>query len=674
MSTKDNITSRLQNTAFTRRGFIGGASAAGLVAMLSGCTGSSSGSDSGSSDGSSSEAVIDGVNLDLVPATTPQFAFMQGTWKEMGVQLAKEFPEELKCAINLSVSTAMSSLSDYSTLKDRYEPYRDVYDKWFDNEDDGKLTDLAEGIAEELGLDFWQVGCLFFPASPEGEVPTDESSDTGSSDERDCSAAIAWGKATADGATGCISIMDADIDVQDLHYMPVTLFKPNHGNLYACMNGIFGSVANHKGLAIQSPGGSSDMSPSYGTFPHMWVAAYCDNVDEAVDFMGDPEGSQKKWVPLVSDYNMMMCDADGNALDYQVSNWARAIRKNGDVKMLSEADGDVMPQETSTYLLTNNLYLSEPMLSHVLSNVQRDIDVYWDDVEPRYWTVDKVLSDAAANGGITLDTLAEAEGETRYYVPEGWDYDYYPDWKLGRWVPTSIYDKLDEDGGLTRAEYYGDCYDPDKWGEPMSKEESRKVEAWAAGWHEPSWSATPAVSTMGYWSPTPVSDVDKNGSRDLFDSNTRTLYYMNGSSSRTLSNTVDATGTYAIVRFPEEINDGDDIQATMVASAVSDLKEQLWLAARDMDERGVDVDTADGQVIEGYLDDARKALYRGMNYQAQGINETETDAKLVAFTKAMCELQKGICMAQLAQTEPGKIIKDLGDSMVDVKNLETSDK
>ncbi len=664
METNKNVIDNILGSGVTRRSFIGVSAAAAAGVGLAACSTSTSSKDT-SDDDSTSEAVIDGVDLDLVPSTTPQFALLEGTWKEMGAQLAKEFPEELKCAINLSVGSAMSTLGDYATLKDRYEPYREIYDKYFDHEKDGKLTDFAEGIADELGLDFWQVGCLLFPASPEGEVPDDETED-----ERDCSAAIAWGEATADGAKGCISVMDADIDVQDLHYMPVTIYKPTHGNMYACVNGVFGSVANHKGFAIQSPGGSSDTGPSYGTFPHMWIAAYCDNVEEAVEFMGDPEGSKKKWVPLVSDFNMMMCDAEGNALDYQVSNWARAIRKNGDVKVLSPADGDVIPQETSTYLLANNLYLSEPMLGHVLSNVQRDIDVYWDDVEPRYWTVDKVLSDAAANGGITLDTLAQAEGETRYYIPEGWNYDYFPDWKLGRWVPSSIYDKLDEEGGLARAEYYGDNYKPKKWGDPMPKEESRKVEAWAAGWHSPSWSATPKVSTMGYWAPTPVADTDKNGSRDLFDSNTRTLYYMNGSSARTLSNTVDATGTYAIIRFPEKIERGDDIQATVVDSAVSDLKEQLWLAARDMDQRGVDVDTADGQVIEGYLDDARKALYRGVNYQAQGANESDFDKKLVAYSKALCELQKGICMAQLAQTEPGRIVKDYGPDMTTVENLE----
>ena len=464
--------------------------------------------------------------------------------------------------------------------------------------------------------------------------------------------------------------MDADIDVQDLHYMPTIIFKPAHGNMFASMNGLFGSVANHRGFAIQSPGGSSNLDPAYGTFPHMWVTAYCDDVEEAVKFMGDPEKSKRKWVPLVSDFNMMMCDAKGNALDYQVNPKARAIRKNGDVKHLSMVKGDEMPQESSSYLVTNNLFLSEPLLKYTLSNVERDITEYWDDVEPRYWTVDKILSDAAAADGITLDTLSEAEGETRYYIPEGWDYDYFPDWKTGRWVPSSIYETLDEEGGLTRAEYYGKNYDVNKWGKPYSKEESRAVEAWAAGWHKPSWSATPEVSTLGYWSPTPVSDVDKNGSRDVFDSNTRTLYYMNGSSARTVSNTVDATGTFAIIRFPESIKKNDDIQGALVDSAVMDLKQQLWLAARDMDSRGVDIDTADGQVIEGYLDDARKALYRGMNHQGQALAKTDFDEKLVSYTKAFCELQKGICMAQLAQTEPGRIVKNFGNDAVDVKNAE----
>ena len=652
--------SSIENLGISRRTFL---EAAGLTAGLglAGCSGTAT-SGSGSSDAKSgTEGLIEDVDLDYVPSSTPQFALLQGTWQEMGAQLAKEFPEELKCAINLSVGSALASVGNYDTLVERYKPYRDIYDKYFNDDEDGKLSDLPQGIADELDIDYWQAACLLYPASPEGDVPEEE---------KDCSAAIAWDDGTASGEKGCISVMDADIDVQDLHYMPLIIFKPNNGNLFACMNGLFGSVANQKGFAIQSPGGSSNLAPAYGTFPHLWVAAYSDNVEEAVKFMGDPEKSKKKWVPLVSDFNMMMCDAEGNALDYQVNPKARAIRKNGDVKHLSMHEGDEMPQEAGSYLLTNNLFLSEPLLPYTLSNVERDVLEYWDDVEPRYWTVDKVLADAVKNGGITLDILAQAEGETRYYIPEGWDYDYFPDQLMGRWVPSRIYETLDEQGGLTRADYYGENYDPERWGKPYSKEESRAVEAWAAGWHKPSWSATPKVSTMGYWSPTPVSDVDKNGSRDLFDSNTKTLYYMNGSSARTVSNTIDATGTYAIIRFPEDIKD-IDIQATMVDSAISDLKEQLWITARDMDARGVDVDTADGQVMEGYLDEARTALYQGVNKYNHGLAQSDTDDRLVDFAHALSTLQRGICMAQMAQTDPGRIEKDLGEPMTEVHNLES---
>ena len=645
-----------QHIDITRRSLIGLGSLTAMGLALAGCT---------QTEQDMESAAVPELNADLVPSTTPQFAMVQGTWKDMGAQLAREFPEELRCAINLSVGSALSSLDDYPTLVDRYRPYLDIYDTHFSDETDGKLSDIVQGIAEELELDFWQAGCLLFPASPEGEVPESETAE----DERNCSAAIAWGASTADGAKGCISVMDADIDIQDLHYMPTIIFKPSNGYAFMSMNGLFGSVANAKGFAIQSPGGSSDLGPAYGTFPHMWVAAYCATVEEAIAFMGDPAGDKKSWVPLVSDFNMMMCDAEGNACDYEVNNVARNIRRHGDRKLLSPAKGDEMPQEAGTYLLVNNLYLSEPMLGHVLSNVQRDIEVYWDDVEPRYWTVDRVLADAVKNGGITLDTLAQAEGETRYYIPEGWDYDYFPDWAYGRWVPSSIYETLDEDGGLTRGEYYGEKYDPAKWGKPYTKAQSREVEAWAPGWHEPSWSATPKISTMGYWSPTPVSDIDKNGSRDLFDSNTKTVYYMNGSSARTLSNTVDATGTYAIVRFCTD-EDASDEMGAIVGSAVTDLKEQLWLAARDMDERGVDIDSPAGKIDAEHLDIGRTSLYQGINYWHKGITETENDDRLACYARALTLLEKGICYAQLAQSEPRRICKDFGDAMVDVENLE----
>lgn len=611
-------------------------------------------------------------------SSTFEVAVLSGSWYDMGYQLGEQYPESIKTVLTWEFADALQMWGSREAIQELVNQMVALCDTYLINDQDGKFTDMIQGTTDALDIPYEEAALIYFGLNdlpPECGVTTSNTTAGSSSydeeDDRNCSAVLAWGDARADGATGVMGAMNADVAINSLSYMPAIVAFPAHGHGMIKMHGIYGPVANDAGLLVECPGGSTIGGEArQGVWPFLFLGAYCTTVQEAIDFLGDPEDDPSTWVPFPSDMNLCMGDATGDACIYAVNSLARAVRRSGDTKFLSTADGDVLANEAGSYVLANNLYLTENMLDGTLSNVQRDILQYWDDVCPRYWTVDQTLREALANGGITIDTLRRAESHNGYYIPEGWDYDYFPDYNAGRWVPTSIYETLDMPEGLSREEYYGENYDPEVWGAPYTKEESRAVEAWSAGWHSPSW-AYDFASTAGLWSPEPIFTSDKTAARNLFDCESRTYWFMKGCQNRLMSDIPNATGTYARMQFyvPMDETDSADGLAEFILSAKAALDEQIWVAQRDMTAANVDIDTANGQVLKSYLEAGKTALANGMSYFNKSFVAQTENERLMYLSRALTSFVEGQCVVQLAQNEPEVLEKDLGISTtVEIQN------
>lgn len=615
----------------------------------------------------------------VTPTDTSQIAVLKGSWYDMGYQLGEQFKDEVIASTVYLVSGQIDTWGSYEDAVEAFQPYLEEADEHFMHEKDGGLTDMIQGTADSTGMTFEDTMMLYIDAA--SEVPANTPSGTGEGeakgeDEKDCSATMIWGNATATKEKGCIGAMKADIGYSDLNFMPTMIMYPDNGNAFISTHGVFGSTANEKGFMVQSPGGSVlnyDEVYRVGIYPAMYLAAYCDNTEEAIAVLGNPETTDREeWWPIGTDFNMVLGDAEGNACVFEIAGSERNIRYNGETKYVGKTDaGDaIIENETSDYLCAANFYMSDNMLFTSRVSPQAGLDEGWPDGIIRYWSLEKHIQEAVENGGADAESLRKAMSSYKYYIPEGWDYDAFPDYDYyGLLVPSDVYEGF-EDGSVKRADYYGDIYDTEEWGTPMSLEDSRSTSEWSTGWHDNLNGDWTWNLDTGYWSPEPVVPDTKTGLINIFDSNTKTMYLQKGSTDRALSNIPNSTGTFATLQFADEktaeIYGGDKAKA-MVDSMYYELEEQLWFAARDLNERGIEPDTANGKILHGYLEDAREMLYKAQSYAGlANIAETESE-KLSYYSKAMTEYVKGQCYAKMAQTDPATLEKDYGKYEPEIK-------
>lgn len=608
----------------------------------------------------------------------PEIAVVRGTWYEMGKQYGQQYKEELIPAILENIGDQIRTWGTYEKAVEAFQPYLQSYDTYLTHPIDGKYTDFIKGVAEEIDLAFddTMMGFMYVASAEVREYNRRKEQN------KLCSATLAWGEALAEypEKKGVIGAMNADIGFADLHYAPAILAFPSNGNPLVSVHGHFGSAVNGKGLMIESPGGSMvGEDVCVGVFPNIFLAAYCDSVNEAIQFLGKPDEPQN-WIPTCWNYNFCLGDASGEACVYSINGMQREIRRKGDVKYVSTKgggkgadavpNGDKLTDETGNYLIADNCYFSKNLLSSSRANVEQPIDVYWPDVLARYWTLEKYMQEAIQRGGITVDDLRIAEASHRYYIKEGWSFDSFPqrDFK-GRWVPTEIYDKLDEDGGITRAEYYGKHFDAEEWGPPMSKEDSRRVTDWSPGWHEASqWNQ---ILDMNGWSPEPQYDHVKTALRNVFDSNSKKLYLMKGCEKVSVSTVPYAKNAYIMIdlHVTEEdltVSCGDPAMV-IVDKAKGYLKKQLWCAARDLEKENVDKNTVLGMQRYDDLSEATQMVYVGSAYLNLAICCTDKAEKMFYYAKALSTFVKGQICAQMAQTHPERLIKDLGSKIPQMK-------
>ena len=610
-----------------------------------------------------------------VPTETQDIAVLQGSWYEMGYQLGEQFPDEVKAATALNVASEVEFWGSYEKAVKAYDPYLELADKWFMNDKDGGLTDMIKGVSESTGMSFNDAMMMFIDANTD-KLRTAEDIGEGSAtqngkvtadatdDQRDCSAILAWDKAT--GTEGVIGAMKADIGYGDLNYVPTLLCFPDHGNAFISTHGVFGSVANEKGFMIQSPGGSvvdRDKTYRVGIFPHMYLAAYCDTTQEAIDVLGDPEKTPvDKWWPTTTDFNMCMGDATGDAVVFEITGTERNLRRCGDDKYISKTKaGDAMvDNETSDYLIAANWYMGENMLFSSRLNSLFGLDEIWPDGLVRYWSEEKILQDN--DGEVDIDVIRKAMSSASYYLKEGYTFDCFPDWDyFGTFVPNDIYEGF-ENGTIKREDYYGDSW-TEEWGEPMKGEEVLATKEYSLGWHDNQKEAWSLILDTSYWAPEPYAPEDKTGLINIFDSNTKAMYLLKGSANRAISNIPESTGTFAKIAFADKGAvkgaNGDAAKAMLEGMEV-ELEMQIWEAARDLIKANVDPDSADGAVLYGYLDKAREAIYQAQSYESKGFSAANDNARLKDYSKAMSKYIEGQCYAKLAKKDPQALNVDLG--------------
>ena len=610
---------------------------------------------------------------------TPQFAIVEGTWYEMGYQLGRQCSDGLNQIALYRVKEEIDKWGSYDQAKEIYGPYLKLAEQYYINQEDGTIADLIRGISEGARLAYTDAAMVVIiaKATKEAGVPLGYAEDVEAcTSARNCSTVYSFGAANADGKTGAIAAVNSDTGFEWFTMVPAVIYMPAHGNTFFMPRGVFGWIMNEKGLMMTHAGGAWDAVPDrcrLGLLPNMFIAAYCDTTQEAIDFIGDPETKPAdEWWPMDWDYTMGIGDASGDAVIFELSCGPRKVRRcnydgKGVVKYLGHTPyGDIkLAEETAQYVIGNNSFFSDEMLAGSRSNLRNGLEFAWPDTVVRYWTVEKYVQDAVARGGVTADTLREAQGSNKYYIPEGWDYDAYPENDyLGFWVPNHIYEGF-ENGTVSRAEYYGPRYDPDAWGEPLSFVESRAQKEWRAGWHdnlEEGWNLE--LDNM-YWSPEPLAGDFKTTNRCVFDSNTKTAYMLRGSSNRLISMIPESTDTYIRIKLAD-LPGSESVHSTIrrenndkALAIIMDMKRTLerymWIAAKDMFGRGVDIDSADGKVVNGYLDTAKQKMFTAQTYQNMGDLCTDVVKKMEFYGKSITEYAAGQCYAQMATSQPEKI-------------------
>ncbi len=613
-------------------------------------------------------------NVSQKDGTPIDFAMLSGTWYEMGYQFGIQHANSIAKATAIALANAVMRWGSREKVDSICKPYFDCADTVFRHEKDGSLADMIRGCAAGCGLSLEDMIVYFLEAVIKTDIPAgvpygEEKEYRARTQEEDvhCSVSGYFGTAAANGKKGAVLANNVDAGFMYLDFAPVLILKPNNGYIFTSAMGLFGGVCNSAGFSAMSASGQWNLKPNHdrvGLNPHGFLGAYCGSVEEALKVLGDPEKGENVW-PIGRDVTMILGDSTGDVAIYELTAVKRAVRRNGDPKYLGRCDKcDVrLADETGDYIVGNNFFCTEKMWDGA-GTVKGGPKAWRIDTTPRYWSVEKYIQDAIANGGATVDTLREAQGSHKYYIPEGWDFDAFPDMGyIGFWVPSDIYEKLSS-GELDRDDYYGKVYDLEKWGKPMSLEESRSIVEWSPGWHDnfSNWTLNLKIN-VNKFAPEPVMANHKTITHLVYDTNTCTEYIMRGSSDRGLATITGHTATYAVLNLDVKAKaakcNGDEYYA-MLLDAEENLKRLIWLANKNFHENKLDITKADNAIIYQYHEMARDFLFQGMNYRCIGAISDDLTEKMSYYGKAMTAYARGQCYAQLAQEDPWPLLKDYG--------------
>lgn len=311
-------------------------------------------------------------------------AVLRGSWYDMGVQYAEQYPDEIKCII---VNNLGSNFRTFTSVEDMYAavPHtEEVVNGIFP-----QYLDFCKGMSEGLGIAYEDILIGYSTLAP------------ADSDDTACMAVAAWGEATGGEV---YTAHHSDTSTVPLYYSPVLIMYPDDG----CHNMIVSqginplAVMNDQGLScIVTQGFSDDVDPT-NVLPQMigslCAAATCSTAKEALQLNID------KCISGGGE-NRQFVDATGDAYVLECSPSHYEVRQSGD---FGESD----------YILQSNSFLTEGMQPY---------HTVYPDCKPRYDSVEKLLQDTLASGGkITMDTIRSAMSTTSWYDKDAdkWNYNW----------------------------------------------------------------------------------------------------------------------------------------------------------------------------------------------------------------------------------------------------------
>ena len=236
-------------------------------------------------------------------------------------------------------------------------------------------------------------------------------------------------------------------------------------------------------------------------------------------------------------------------------------------------------------------------------------DGLFDDCHPRYWTEEQVLLEHW--GKITIDTLCEALGMTRYYIPPNykkWLAEHELEWPL---LPETKWDG-------------------------------------ATGWSDEIWDYT---STFGYWTPESKEFTFKCIIRALVEPEDGRMSILVGGTDRFTSQNPYATRNYCTLELTPWNGSHQADAETVNAHGQKEAEKRIYTAAHKLS-----VALKDGRSInkgEEYLDIAKWAYFNGLNYTGlAGVYADNEQLRHYGLaTTAFCRAQ---CYADMAAKEATK--------------------
>lgn len=503
--------------------------------------------------------------------------YLQGSWYDMGVQYAQQAADLLR--YNIELYAGESVLAEYGGIDNVLEQSEVTLANI--EEVAPEMIELWHGMADGLGVDYAYIVLAGRPSTVA------------------CNNVSAWGDATETGTTLCGAVCDAPTTTGML-YQPTIVAYPEGQNAFIASNGFSTSVftMNEKGVACMASGGQEALEGDAthdglgGMGANCIIAARADTAKEAVELYTAGNLSPRRGELFnVADPTI------GYVVEHTCSK---------DIVRTGQENEDGYKIYGNDYAIANNGFITEEMTD---SNVE-----FYVDNMVRYWTVEQTLKEA--NGGATINTIADAICNNKVYIPNN-----YQQWLDENNVTWFIGNDADFVGP-------GNMYDWDG----------------RTGWIDFDWNP----DGVGLFSPQPRVSDWMSINVTLGDLENRTVYLMKGSRDVLVSKIPGSFGVFyelSLCGAPDEIN----------SQMASRSKYLLFLASAEVDRSGA-ADTLRGE----YIRCAKEYLFSGLGYTNLAKNASSPDDALMYYGKATTAYGYAQCYSMMAMDDPTEINTDNG--------------
>lgn len=557
-----------------------------------------------------------GYDPEKTPDGVMQFVVVSGSWYDMGRQYAMQCREALLARVNDLMAVYLRQIektsdpcNDEKERRDKVfrlcEEYTAATRKEFP-----LLIELLKGMADETGH-LWQEMVLVLYGKSMLRAETE-----GKAEDHECSQIAAWDQMTENGHLIGAGNMDLPFDARD--YLPAILAFPEDGYAFISSDMFHRAGLNEKGLMVQGSGGQNagDRDMVKSSDRHMWndafiySLAFCDSTEAALEH-------HKNW-NYITGCNQGFGDRKHDVSIVEFTAAKYGVRRSGD---FGEHD----------YILANNGYNLLDLQDSLMTG-----KAYWTDCLPRYWSAEQYIKEH--KGRITPATLYEAQSLNRFYIPEGWKLGYRKDWENVCWYRD---DTECEHAAIPEI-------DPEIPADMLDA-----AEMFCYGWQD-NW--LPFYNNWGLQ----CRDFSfRTTVRHVIDVDDMSFYLQKGCKEPVLSAQPDTTGTFCRIQL------GGDVYE-ILDWAQRELEKQIWCAARDCmnnkydcgqknDSKDIKNAGDEWKLREYYLNEAKKCMYRGINYQALSVQakyEPFQDESNLLAGKALTAFANGQCFARAARNYP----------------------